>query len=145
MGTRAIGEQPGTKIVSGLDNQEIAAALSGDTNGNAVDRDDYDFPDCVKYAALPSSDLDHVDDELVFQVEHADDDGAGSPDTWEDGDDSFTVTDDDAPGEVVAEVDLRGYKRHVRVYLDASESTLDTASDIAIAASLSGMSEIPQD
>lgn len=142
--TRVPGEQPQTKIVSGLDNQEIAAALSGDTDGNAVDRDDYDFPDCVKVVVGASGDLDHTDDELVIQLEDAADDGTGSPDTWADTSDSVTITDDDAPGVVVVEIDLRGYRRHVRPYLDSSESTLDTASDIHVDFVFSGMSTIPQ-
>jgi len=142
--TRVPGEQPETKIVSGLDNQEIAAALSGDTTGNAVDRDDYDFPDCVKVIVGASADLDDAADELVIQLEEAADDGAGSPDTWSDASDSVTITDADAPGVVVVEVDLRGYKRHIRPYLDSTASTLDTASDIHADFVLSGMSEIPQ-
>ena len=154
MGTRAIGEQPGTAVRSLLDNQEIAAALSSETDGVAIDRDDLDFPDCVKVAVSVSGDLDDAADELVFQGEHADDDGAGSPDTWADADDSdkvdtadatVTVTDSDAPGIVWAEWDLRGYKRHFRTYLDHDASTLDTATDVAIVGVFSGMSTIPQD
>ena len=143
--TRVPGEQPETKILSMMDNQEIAAALSGDTDGEAVDRNDYDSPDAVKVAVSVSGDLDAAADELVFQLEDAADNGSGSPDTWADTDDTVTVTDADAAGIVTALVDLRGYRRHVRVYLDASESTLDAASDVAIVGTFSGMTTIPQD
>jgi hypothetical protein len=143
--TRVPGNQKETKILSGLDNQEIAAALSGDTDGNAIDRDDYDIPDCVKVVVGASADLDDADDELVIQLEDAADDGDGSPDTWADTDDSVTITDSDAPGVVVSEIDIRGYRRHVRAYLDASESTLDAATDVHVDFVFSGMSEIPQD
>lgn len=142
--TRVPGEQPQTKIVSGIDNQEIAAALSADTDGNAIDRDDYDFPDCVKVVVGASGDLDNAADELVIQLEDAADDGTGSPDTWADTADSVTITDADAPGIVVAEIDIRGYRRHVRPYLDSSESTLDAATDIQVDFVFSGMSVIPQ-
>lgn len=142
--TRVKGEQPETKIVSAIDNQEIAAALSGDTDGNAIDRDDYDWPRAVKFVANVSGDLDNAADDLELALEDAADDGAGSPDTWADTGDTFNVTDADAPGVVVFEVDLSDKRRHIRLYLDASDSTLDAASDIGVSAVLSGMKVIPQ-
>jgi len=144
--SRAKGDQPETKIVSALDNQEIAAALSGDTDGNAIDRDDYQWPRAAKIVVGASGDLDNASDELVFKLEEADDDGAGSAGSYSDTGTSVTITDSDAPGVVVSDsVDLSGLKRHLRVYLDASASTLDAASDVHVDLVLSGMKVIPQD
>lgn len=143
--TRVKGQQPETKIVSAIDNQEIAAALSADTDGNAIDRQDYQWPRSIKFVATVSGDLDDTADDLELALEDAADDGTGSPDTWADTGDTFNVTDADAPGIVVFEVDVSDKRRHTRLYLDANDSTLDTASDLGVLAVLSGMKVIPQD
>lgn len=136
--TRVKGELPQVKAVSGMDNQEIASALGGDTDGNEIDLATQDHPDAMLVIVGASTDLSGGSDELVFDLEHKTSGGS-----YGDEGTSITITDSDAPGVVTQVVDLEGVKQKFRFYLDASASTLAANADVHIDIVLGNQDAIP--
>jgi len=136
--TRVRGEQPEVKVVSGMDNQEIASALGGDTDGKEIDLATQDHPTAMTVVVGASSDLSGGSDDLVFKLEHK-----ASGGSYSDEGTSINITDSDAAGIVTQVVDLEGVKQKMRWYLDASASTLAANTDVHVDLVLSGQDAIP--
>lgn len=123
----------------------IASILSSDTNGDAIDRADLDFPESAKLTVNGANGLADAADDITFTVQEADDDGTGSPDTWSDT--STTVKLNNGSKRAVKGIDLQGFKRHIRLVHDADDpSGQSLAADVDVVAEwvLFGSSTIPQ-
>lgn len=136
--SRTKGDLEEVKVVSGMDNQEIASALGSDTTGNEIDLSTQDFPDKAVVVVGASSDLSGGSDELQFDLEHKSSGGSYSDEGT-----TVTITDSDAAGIVTQKVDLEGVKQKFRFYLDASASTLAGNADVHIDIVLAGQDAIP--
>lgn len=124
----------------------IASALSGDTNGDAIDRHDIDNPRSAWLTVNGANGLGTGSDGLTFTIQEADDDGSGSPDTWADTDTTVQITNGSKRADIG--VDLRGFKRHIRLVHDADDpSGQSLAADVDVVAEwvFFDMSTIPQD
>jgi hypothetical protein len=138
---RVPGSLHETTVVEALSNQTISSSLGSDTNGADIDRQDQGHASALRVIANAAG-LDDGSDELVLDVQDAADDGTGSPDTYSDTGDTVKVSNGDEFA--TGEFDIRGYRRHVRVQLDASESTLNTDGDLAVSFELGDLDEVPQ-
>lgn len=101
--------------------------LTGDANGDTIDTQGFDSV-ALAVAVGQSGDTLSGSLKIELEVEHADDDGTGSPDTWEDcADDdllnfvsgtnngTFAVIDDAAEDQQVYATGYKGDRRFVRV------------------------------
>lgn len=124
-----------------------------DINGTAYRRSTNGRPlSAVAFAATGSATGSPSAQSHTFVVQHADDDGSGSPDTFAnltdaDGNDvEIVITADDTLTEV--DVDLSGAKDHVRLIYDASESsfTAGTSPENILSGGIvfGGFAELPQ-
>ena len=104
-----------------------AAVLTADANGNTVDRQGFDSVALAASVGV-SGDTLSGSVKIELEVEHAEDDGTGSPDTWEDCADTdllnsvagtnpgtFAVIDDPAEDDLVYATGYIGDRRFVRV------------------------------
>lgn len=96
------------------------AARQADVNGEAVDRLGFRSATAmVQVGALG-------DGTWTPKLEHADDDGAGSPDTFSDVDaDDLVGAFEDLSANEVQWVGYRGTKRHLRIVLEQDSATTD--------------------
>lgn len=143
--TRVPGSTHETAVTRQALAATIASALSSDTNGDAVDRDDLEFPESATLTVNGANGLADSADDLTFTVQDAADDGTGSPDTWSDT--STTVQITNSSKRAVQDLDLRGFRRHIRLVHDVDDPSgqaLNADVDVVAEWVFFGMSEIPQ-
>ena len=141
---RVPGEQPETVTRQALA-ATIASALSSDTDGDAIDRDDLQFPDAARLIVNGANGLGNGSDDITFTVQDAADDGNGSPDTWADTSNTVQITNSSKRNAV--EIDLTGLRRHIRLQHDVDDpsgQSLNADVDVVAEWVFSGMKVIPQ-
>lgn len=133
------------KVIDLFDNQTVASALGSDTNGPAYDRKDDEYPQGAKLVLDAQGDLGTGSDNLQFTLQHADDDGSGSPGSWSDTSETITI-DNSNKRKVSGNLSLRGKKRHLRLQLDVSDQGQSLSADAEVSGEMivSGMKVIPQ-
>lgn len=129
-------------VVDAFDNQTISSTLGSDVGGPALDRKDDEYPQVAKAVLDGQGDLGDGSDELIFKLQHADDNGSGSPGSWSDTGETMKITNGDK--RQVKQFQLDGKKRHVRLQLDSGSSTLAADAEVAGEFVLGGMKVIPQ-
>lgn len=121
------------------------ATVTSDTNSSAVDMQGYDSLTLLANVG-ESGDTLSSSVKIEFEVEHADDDGAGSPDTWSDvsdgdllnfvsgtNDGTFALVDDPAEDDAAYLTGYVGGKRHVRVVINVT-GTHSSGTPISVSA-----------
>lgn len=103
--------------------QSLAPATrTADANGSAVDLANFDGAAAVIHVGA------YTDGTHTFEVQHAPDDGSGSPGTWEavpdsDLDGTEPVVDAAGDANAVHEIGYQGANRHLRVVVTTSGTT----------------------